>query len=378
MCFCCCSTRQTINTFLLIITGSFFAYSIITISDHASNTLLYETFEDKLETAKPTSARPSENNGNNYNNMNTVNNNETNNSNITDEHGNRRNRRIDDDDLENYISQNYAKYVSDLKDVYSYYYISSLTYFDFENKKYNILKDLRSIEKGFCVTFMVMQIIFLILLLIFLCYSCGDKEYTLSSETTFNVLLNIKTICIILSILLTILSIIYSTLLSVALVQYIQFIPNAKVDTFMKRISVGISYGIYGFIYFIFLSCGFCSEKNLFIDLGYEGFPGKLAKFYSDGTPYTRNHVSHLSNNIVVYDQQREENEPPLSKDPINVDELVQIETSRKFKKIRTGINNNEDNQQVIILSSSKDGKYLYYNGETYMKMNTTINPPTD
>ena len=112
--------------------------------------------------------------------------------------------------------------------------------------------------------------------------------------------------------------------------------------------------------------------------MGYEGFPGKLAKYYSDGTPYNRNEVPSLSNNVVVYDQQKEIDEPPSSKEPINVGELVQIETNRKWKKNRTGLNKNEENQQVIIISASKDGKYLYYNGETYMKMNTTISPPTD
>ena len=389
MCFCCCSTRQTINTFLLIITGTIFAYSIITMSDHASNTILYETFEDILDKAKPTSARPSENNdNNNYNNNNMNNPNNVNNYNnetrdssytndITNEHEIRRIDSLDDEALDNYITQNYAKYVSDLKDVHSYYYISTLTYFDLEAKKYNILKDLRSIEDGFSITFMVMHVLFLIIILVFLCYSCGNREYTLSSETAFNVLLNIKTICIILSILLNLLSIIYSILLSVAFAQYIQFIPNAKVDTFIQRISVGISYGVYGFFYFLTLTCGLCAEKNLFIDLGYEGFPGRLAKFYSDGTPYSRNDVPSLSNNVVVYDKHKED-EPPSSKEPINVDELVQIETNRKWKKNKSVLNHNEDNQQVIIISSSKDGKYLYYNGETYMKMNTTISPPTD
>ena len=383
MCFCCCSTRQTINTYLLIITGTIFAYSIITMSDHASNTLLYETFEDKLDKVKFTSARPSENyDYNNYNNMNNNNyNNETKDSSytndITNGNENRRIDSLDDEALDNYITQNYAKYVSDLKDVRSYYYISTLSYFDLEAKKYNMLKDLRSIEDGFSITFMIMHVIFLIIILVFLCYSCGNKEYTLSSETTFNALLCIKTICIILSVLLTLLSIIYSILLSVALAQYIQFIPNAKVDTFIKRISVGISYGAYSFYYFITLICGFCAEKNLFINLGHEGFPGKLAKFYSDGTPYNRNDAPSLSNNVVVYDKQKED-EPPSSKEPINIDELVQIETNRKWKRDKTALNNNEDNQQVIIISSSKDGKYLYYNGETYMKMNTTISPPTD
>ena len=62
----------------------------------------------------------------------------------------------------------------------------------------------------------------------------------------------------------------------------------------------------------------------------------------------------------------------------MNVDELVKIEACRKFKKNKTTLYNNEDNQQIIIISASKDGKYLHYNGETYMKMNTTISPPSD
>ena len=64
MCFCCCSTRQTINTFLLIITTTIFIYSAVVFSKHASNTLLYEAFENKLESVKPTTARTTSNNKN--------------------------------------------------------------------------------------------------------------------------------------------------------------------------------------------------------------------------------------------------------------------------------------------------------------------------
>ena len=39
------------------------------------------------------------------------------------------------------------------------------SYFYFENKKYNILKDLSSIENDFGTTFIIMLIIFLIFLL---------------------------------------------------------------------------------------------------------------------------------------------------------------------------------------------------------------------
>ena len=49
----------------------------------------------------------------------------------------------------------------------------------------------------------------------------------------------------------------------------------------------------------------------------------------------------------------KEIDEPPSSKEPINVGELVQIETNRKWKKNRTGLNKNEENQQVIIISAS-------------------------
>ena len=124
------------------------------------------------------------------------------------------------------------------------------------------MKILRGIETGFGVTFIVSHILFFIFIFIFLGYSCGNKEYTLSSESTFNCLTCLKTICILLSVLLIFLSIAYVCLLSVALVQYVQFIQNPKVDTFLERLVLGILFGFYGFCYYIRLSCGFSVEKN--------------------------------------------------------------------------------------------------------------------
>jgi hypothetical protein len=286
-----------------------------------------------------------------------------------------------DEELEAYIKLNYAKYVSAAKDINSYYYISNLNYYDLEGKSYNVLKHLRGIETGFGATFIVSLILFYLFIFIFLGFSCGNKEYTLSSESTFNCLTCLKTICITLSILLIFLSLAYSTLLSVAMTQYLQFIENAKVDTFLERLAVGIIFGLYGFYYYITLSCGFCAEKNLYLQLGFEGMPGKFAKYYSDGTPIEiqSHNPAPSSQNIVIYHGRNEGIEvPPLSKDPIKVEELVQVETStRRSRKNKTAFNV-DDNQQLIVLSTSKDGKYLYYNGETYMKMTTTISPPTD
>lgn len=374
MCFCCCSTRQTINTFLLIITTSIFIYSAIVISKHASNTLLYEAFENKLDSVKLTTARTTSKSKNEDED-----NDEYDDKN--NQYSNRRRISSNDDELEAYIKLHYAKYVSAAKDINSYYYISNLNYYDLEGKSYNVLKLLGGIETGFGATFIVSLILFYLFIFTFLGFSCGNKEYTLSSESTFNCLTCLKTICITLSILLIFLSLAYSTLLSVAMTQYLQFIENAKVDTFLERLAIGIVFGLYGFYYYITLSCGFCAEKNLYLQLGFEGMPGKFAKYYSDGTPIEiqSHNPAPSSQNIVIYHGRNEGIEvPPLSKDPIKVEELVQIETStRRNRKNKSAINA-DDNQQLIVLSTSKDGKYLYYNGETYMKMTTTISPPTD
>lgn len=362
MCFCCCTKRQTINTFLLIMTLIIFIYSSITISQHASKTLLYETFENRLESINHISSRttPSEN----YN------------------HNNNRIRRINsaNDDLNNYILQNYRQYVNSIKDANSYYYISNFDYYQLEGKKYDILEVLRRIENGFGITFIVLHILFLIFIIVFLCNSCGDKEYTLSTSSTFYSLLRIKTICIILSILLILLSLVYSILLSVALIQYIQFIKNVKIDTFIEKIIIGVSYGLYSCYYYITLSCGICAEKNIFFQLGYEGNPGQFAKFHKDGTPIKADVSGPSSQNILVFNNKKKKisDEPPLSKDPINAEEIKIEESNLMKKKNKTVLNHDENRQQKIIFSSSKDGKYLYYNGETYMKVNTTISNPSN
>lgn len=65
--------------------------------------------------------------------------------------------------------------------------------------------------------------ILIIIILIFLCYIWGNIVYILSNETIFIVLLDIKTIFIILSLFL----------LYVIFAQYFQFIQKAKVGTFI-------------------------------------------------------------------------------------------------------------------------------------------------
>ena len=362
MCFYCCTKRQTINTYLLIITISIYIYSIIIFILHASSTLLYETLENKLHLVSY---------GNSYSN-----------NNYDDYNRNNRNRRMtsSNDEVNINSSQNYKNYVNSLRDINSYYYISSLNYNDLEVKSYNILKSLRKIEKGFGITFIIVHLIILIFIIVFLYYSCGNKEYTLSSLTTFNTLNKLKLIFLILSMLFIFVSLVYSALLSISLVQYIQFIQNPNLDTFILRIIIGIVYGIYGFFYYIILSCGFSAEKNLFLQLGYDGNPGKYAKYNNNGTPINIGIPALSCQNIELDNKEQEIGVESLkSKEIISVEELVKNESSKgQLKNTKIALNNDDINQQVVILSSSKDEKYLYYNGETYMKMNTTINPSND
>ena len=360
MCFYCCTKRQTINTYLLIITISIFIYSLIIFILHASSTLLYETLENKLNLVTY---------GNSYSN-----------NNYDDYNRNNRRMSSSNDEFDIYSSQNYKKYINSLRDINSYYYISSLNYNDLEGKSYNILKSLRTIEKSFGITFIIMHIIFFIFIIVFLYYSCGNKEYTLSSLSTFNALNRLKLIFLTLSMLLIFVSLVYPSLLSISLVQYIQFIPNPNIDTFILRLIIGIAYGIFGFIYYIILSCGFSAEKNLFLQLGYDGNPGKYAKYNNNGTPINIGIPASSCQNIECDNKGQEIGvESYKSKEIINDEGLVKNESSKdQLKNTKNALNNDDTNQQVIILSSSKDEKYLYYNGETYMKMNTTINPSND
>ena len=267
MCLCCCTTRKSILIYAIVITSIAFIYGIVAISKFGSNTEIYKALIDKLENLESnTSSSTTSDYNYNYNypySLKTKN-----------------NRRINSyDDYNNYYYN--QKVVKAILDTASYTAIQRLTPGDIQQKDYSLIKSLKGIENGLGVLLFIFPIIFLVIEIIFIIFTCGIKEYTVLSNNTFNIMNILKIACITLSTIFIFLSILYSILLIIALIQYIGLIHI--LDSCSIGIIVGMVYGYYGLWYYIILSCAFCSERTKFLNVGSEGKPGPEALYDING-----------------------------------------------------------------------------------------------
>lgn len=91
---------------------------------------------------------------------------------------------------------------------------------------------------------------------------CGKKEFQVLSDSSFQILNVIRTVCFSISIAFIFLSLIYAILLIVVLVQYMDLI--GIIDSCSRGVIIGMVYGYYGFYYYLSLARSFTNEKNSF------------------------------------------------------------------------------------------------------------------
>ena len=132
----------------------------------------------------------------------------------------------------------------------------------------------------------IFPIIFLILEIVFLVYSCGIKEFKVLPSSTFNVLNALKIFCITISTILIFLSVLYGVLLVIAFTQYISLVTIF--DSCAYGIIIGMVFGYYGLWYYIILSCAFRSERTKFIAVGTVEKPGPEAQYDGEGNPIVK------------------------------------------------------------------------------------------
>lgn len=251
MCFCCCTSRKAILIYMMVISIIAVIYGIIAMTNFGSSTKIYKFLKEKLDYLESYGGTDPDYD---YDYL----------------------RRLDD-----LTYEDYEKLAQDTMDSISLIKIEELD--STEGTSTSIIGKLKTIENSLGIVLFIFPIIFLVVEIIFLVFSCGNKEFTPLPETTFNVLNAIKIICVIISIILIFLSILYGALLVLALMQYMILVTN--IDSCLIRIIIGMIFGYYCFWFYITLSCGFCKERSLFKLVGSVEHPGTSARFDVNGNP---------------------------------------------------------------------------------------------
>ena len=384
MCFCCCVTRKSILIYAIVISSFAFIYGIVAISKFGSSTEIYKALINKLKelekenqySSYSTSSTTSttkfnydyddyddyyNNNYNNYNNGYNNNNNYNYNNNYNGYYktkAKRRNSNKNDDDLYysgvltgNPYNNEVAKAILDSA---SYSQIQSLDSNDIRKGGYGLIKSLKGIENGLGVILFIFPLIFLITEIIFMITICGIKEYQVLSDTAFKVFNAIRILCITLSTIFIFLSILYSVLLVVVLVQYIKLVTI--IDSCVIGIIIGMVYGYYGLWYYIILSCAFCNERTLFLKVGCESNPGPDAQYRLNGEQINRNQGTQIL--PIIFN-----NSTPQIQ---NQSSSIQVYNNQAKKDIK------------LSYSNGIGGEYITLNGILYKRVdeqnNTIIN----
>ena len=247
MCLCCCTTRKSILIYAIVISSFAFIYGIIAIANFGSSTDIYKVLIEKIEVLEKETSRvlyP--------------------------------NNPDDNEQLAEAI----------LNSV-SYSNINSLDKDTLKLRSYGLVKNLKSIECGLGVVLFIFPFLFLVAEIVFLIFARGIKEYQVLPNSLFSVFNTIRILCIVFSIILIFLSILYGALLVIAVVQYIALV--LIIDSCVIGMIIGMVFGYYGFWYYIVLSCAFCNERTKFLNVGCADKPGAEAQYDVNGNVIPRN-----------------------------------------------------------------------------------------
>ena len=323
MCYCCCISRKGITIYMMVISIIAFIYGIVAMSYFGSSTKIYKALKEKLDSIESSGGSSKYDYlrrlypyGYGYPYSTTA------------------------------YNKEYEELAKDILDSISLDYIKELN--STNGKSTSIIGNLKSIENALGVILFVFPIIFLVAEIVFLVFSCGDKEFTPLPVTTFKVLNAIKIICMTFSIIFIFLSILYGNLLAVALYQYMALVPNT--DRCVIGIIVGMVFGYYSFWYYITLSSGFSKERALFLLVGSVENPGIGARFDANGNP-----IAPVAQTV---------NQPSQ---PITYSNAQQVNNGV------IPINQIQNAYQPLSLNS-KDEDFIFYNGMIYKKVGNAKN----
>ena len=268
MCFCCCQTRFSLITYLIILSAIAFIYGIVTISNSGSNNKVYKVLVDRIKNLEKCKESCSYNSLGYY----SVSMQEINNAYQTGDYQN-------------------------LFDQATLNGINGMDYTFIKDKKTNLVKGLKGIDLGFGIVILIFIFCYIGAGILFWIYLRGVKEYQVLPAKTYTIFNIIRLVCIYSSLLLIAMSVLYVILLIATFAQYAKLLN--VMNSITTGLILGIVFGIYCFFYFITTACGFYTERNKFVLVGSDEKPGPDAKYDINQNPIFRqvNPPTSLDNN---------------------------------------------------------------------------------
>ena len=267
MCFCCCQTRFSLITYLIILSAIAFLYGIVTISNSGSNNKVYKVLVDRIKNLEKCKESCSVGSVNYYLSM----------------------RDIDN-----------AYQTGDYQNLFDQATLSGISGMDYsfiKDKKTNLIKGLKGIDLGFGIVILIFIFCYIGAGILFWIYLRGVKEYQVLPAKTYTIFNIIRLVCIYSSLLLIAMSVLYVILLIATFAQYAKLLN--VLNSITTGLILGIVFGIYCFFYFITTACGFYTERNKFVLVGSDEKPGPDAKYDINQNPIFRqvNPPTSLDNN---------------------------------------------------------------------------------
>lgn len=256
MCYCCCFTRTSKLIYMLVITVIFFIYGIYVIIQFGSKTQDYKNLKSIIDFYEQSNTE--------YNNS---------------------------------FSEKKIQKIN-----------RKTQYYDF-SYGYGLIKNLKGIENGLEGLIFAFGTLFLIIEIIFIIFSCGDRQFQTLTPKLFNYFNIIRIICIILSSIFIFLNVLGAILLSITFRQYVFLAIEYSVEVALGII-LGFLWCYYGIFVSIYLTTGFVSERRKFILVGSDENPGPEAKLKSNGNLISRNpppvtgNIDSPQNNIQNQNQE--------------------------------------------------------------------------
>jgi hypothetical protein len=351
---------------MIVISAFAFIYGIVAIANFGSSTKIYKYLIERIEELEPQKSNATSSSYNSeyypyYYYLTKSDRNET--------RTEKKNRRISYtyDPLNPYRKENYelAKAILDTASVSS---IDSLRANDLNQNSYGLIKSLKGIENGLGVILFIFPIIFLVIEIVCIIFTCGNKEFTVVTPTVFNVFNIIKIICITLSTIFIFLSVLYGILLIITLIQYLALVKFT--DSCARGIIYGIVYGYYGFYYYIVLACAFCAERNKFVLVGTSEQPGPDAKFDLNGNQIVRP-VVQLQNVQIQPDQIQIQQQPQNFAYPQNNFQNMNFYSQNNLGQTQNQypLNANPQNYIQSQTNMNSNDECVVINGITYRKV---------
>ena len=337
-CICCCKTRQSYLIAIIVITSILFIFSVNNAVYFGTNTKIYEYFKKCIDFLDSHMDKYDQLTSIYYKTVPSFDYYKI--KNILKNKNPKLKRKLQDDiyllyydlyyNLYLFYSLNYNSFSEeDKKSISS---INSLTFDDLKIHSYKLIKNVKGFEIGVGIILLIFPILFLIIAIIFLIFTCGENEYKVLPSNHFKIFNIIKIICIISSSILILITSIYGIIIHISFWQYTDLVKDS-LDSCINGLLLGFYFGYFGIGFYITILILFIYEKKRFFEVGSAENPGPNARYNIAGN--------------LIRDNAQNNNIAPQNRDQVVIGEARTIE-------VQQNINGNEHHDVFPLGSKTK------------------------